>query len=256
MAYAEALRRLLVGFQPKLEHLYLLEPFQIEQLRDRLEPRFLAAFCFMDPTLRRVLVAKYPPFGPFMDELLDTYSGFGEADEDDLWEIGELLVYNVAPELYDSAVPGPDLVAIQDIAPLEGVVLDVGAGTGRLALGASKTADSVFAVEPVGAMRRWIRQQALHLGHHNVFVTDGFLHQLPFRDGTADVLITRNALGWRLDEELPEIDRVLNEEGTAIHLTGLPTIDTPDALDRTLTADGYQCTPYPEGEVWCRCYVK
>ncbi|MFK7928463.1 MAG: class I SAM-dependent methyltransferase [Myxococcota bacterium] len=256
MAYAEALRRLLVGFQPSLEQLYLLEPFQVEQLADRLDPRFMAGMCFVDPTLRRVLVAKHPPLGPYLDDLLGTYSGFGEVDEAHLWEIGELLVYNCAPELYDAAVPGPDLNAIQDIAPLEGVVMDVGAGSGRLALGASRTADVVYAVEPVEAMRRWIRQQALHLGHSNVFVTDGFLHRIPFPDNTADVLITRNALGWRLAEEIIEVDRIIKSDGTAIHLTGLPTSDASDSLDQALTQAGYQCTPYPEGETWCRAYVK
>lgn len=256
MAYAEALRRLLVGFQPKREHLYLLEAFQIEQLPDRLNPRVLAGFCFTDPTLRRVLEAKFPPIGPYLEDLLETYSGYGDADEQDLWEIGELLVYNVAPEIYDAAVPGPDLAAIQDIAPLEGVVLDVGAGTGRLALGAARLAKTVYAVEPVSALRRWIRQQALHLGHQNVVVNDGFLHDLPFVANTADVLVTRNALGWQLDDEIAEIDRVLKDDGTAIHLTGLPTAEASDALDNTLTAAGYQCTPYAEGETWCRCYVK
>jgi len=256
MAYADALRRLLVGFQPSLEQLYLLEPFQVEQLADRLDARFLAAISFVDPTLRRVLVAKHPPLGPYLDGLLDTYSGFGEVDESDLWEIGELLVYNCAPELYDAAVPGPDLNAIQDIASLEGVVMDVGAGTGRLALGASRTADVVYAVEPVEAMRRWMRQQVSHLGAANVFVTDGFLHQIPFPDDTADVLITRNALGWRLPDELVEVDRIIKPDGTAIHLTGLPTSGESDSLDQALTEAGYQCTPYPEGETWCRAYVK
>ena len=52
----------------------------------------------------------------------------------------------------------------------------------------------------------------------NLFVMDGTLDSLPLPDNTLDILITSNAIGWNLNEELKEIERVVKSDGHAIHL--------------------------------------
>jgi SAM-dependent methyltransferase len=47
---------------------------------------------------------------------------------------------------------------------------------------------------------------------------DGTLDSIPCPDQFLDVLLTSNAIGWNLSEELPEIERVLKPGGYAIHL--------------------------------------
>jgi len=53
---------------------------------------------------------------------------------------------------------------------------------------------------------------------HNLFVMDGTLDSIPLPGHSLDVLITSNAIGWNLVEELEEIERVVKPGGHAIHL--------------------------------------
>jgi len=41
---------------------------------------------------------------------------------------------------------------------------------------------------------------------------------LPFPDNSADILMTSNAIGWKLKDELIEIERVVKQGGIAIHI--------------------------------------
>jgi ubiquinone/menaquinone biosynthesis C-methylase UbiE len=52
----------------------------------------------------------------------------------------------------------------------------------------------------------------------NIYVMDGFLDSLPLPDNSADFLMTSNAIGWNLEDELTEIERVVKHDGKAIHL--------------------------------------
>ena len=47
---------------------------------------------------------------------------------------------------------------------------------------------------------------------------DGTLDFIPLPHDSLDMLITSNAIGWNLDEELREIERVVKAGGHAIHL--------------------------------------
>ena len=52
----------------------------------------------------------------------------------------------------------------------------------------------------------------------NLFVMDGTLDSIPLPDDSLDVLITSNAIGWNLNGELNEIERVVKPGGYTIHL--------------------------------------
>jgi ubiquinone/menaquinone biosynthesis C-methylase UbiE len=73
-------------------------------------------------------------------------------------------------------------------------------------------------VEPIGSFRRFIRKKAEKEKYRNVFPMDGFLDSIPLPDNSLDILFTSNAIGWSLEKELPEIERVVKTGGEAIHL--------------------------------------
>lgn len=258
MSYARQLRRLLIGFEPELEHLYLLEPFQIGQVASRIGMDGLARLVQYDPVLRRVLAHRSPqleePLRDALDEL--TLSASTPPTEAVLWEIADLLVYNVSPDLFDAVVPSPPVQDVLRLAPMSGTVADVGAGTGRLALALARHVDEVYAVEPVSALRRFCLRQRDRLGIGHVHVVDGFLHRLPFPDSHLDGLVTRSALGWYLKRELAEIDRVIGPGACVVHLTGIPMDEDAGAMHTTLVERGYTLQPYREGRTPSRAYVR
>ena len=93
-------------------------------------------------------------------------------------------------------------------------------GMAGVALEAAETAVLVFAVEPVSRLREYIRARAAQKDFTNLYVVDGFLHSLPFPAGFADVTITSHALGWQIENELAELERVTRRGGTIVHCPG------------------------------------
>jgi SAM-dependent methyltransferase len=79
-------------------------------------------------------------------------------------------------------------------------------------------AETVFAVEPVTSLRRFIKEKATRENINNLYVMDGFLDSIPLPDSSIDVLMTSNAIGWNLEGELMEIERILKPGAYAIHL--------------------------------------
>ena len=73
------------------------------------------------------------------------------------------------------------------------VVIDVGAGTGRLALIAAPAAKTIFAVEPVANLRAFLKAKARNQGRKNVFPVDGLITDIPFPEDFADVTMAGHA---------------------------------------------------------------
>jgi hypothetical protein len=96
-------------------------------------------------------------------------------------------------------------------------------------------------VEPVAALRRYLRERARQAGLTTLLVTDGVLDEMPLPSGCADVLVTYHAVGWRLPREVAEIDRVLTGGGTAVHLFAQPP---PPAVADALRGVGYRADRY------------
>ena len=167
------------------------------------------------------------------------------------------------PWVYDRLpFHGWDFAEITSITPLDRkVVADVGAGTGRVALEAVTMADTVVAVEPVGRLRQFIRDKATRSGLTNVHVVEGFCHSIPLPDAHADVVITSHALGWRLEDELREFERVARPGGYIIHCPG--TAENPhdktevEQHDRLVSPEwGYEFARYRPSDGWKRKYCK
>jgi SAM-dependent methyltransferase len=263
MTYADHCRKLFEGASLEVEDLYLLEAYQIADLRQRAPERALAAVLHARPDLQRFFVTKSPEAAVFLGDLRQRFGPAASDEElrqlvDDLvWEIADLILYGKAPALYDErAVSGRDhgevFAQVFAAAPVEGkVVIDAGAGTGRVAFAAASSARHVFAVEPNTGMRHYLRQMAKQRSVRNLYALDGFLDAIPLPDDTADVLVTCNAIGWRLEQELPEIERVVRPGGWAVHLMSGQEDGDDNPIFTTLTSPawGYQVTRLGGGGV-------
>ncbi len=144
------------------------------------------------PVVHRFLISKYPPIASFLSGILKENK---------------------------NAVDQQEIEEIISITPIKGkVVADVGAGSGRIAFLVAPFAQTVFAVEPIASFRSFMKEKTRNKGVDNLYVMDGTLDSIPLPDCLLDVLITSNAIGWNLLEELKEIERVVKPGGYVIHL--------------------------------------
>lgn len=119
------------------------------------------------------------------------------------------------------------------------VVLDIGAGTGQATLRCAPYAVRVFALEPVAVLREFIERKLSAHGFHNVTTLNALIERVPLADDAVDAaILTNGSFGWKPDEELREIDRVVRPGGTALMLAPCRPSDT-EILDRIRRA-GYE----------------
>jgi len=257
MTYARMLRERYPGLDPRVDDFFLLEPHQISALPERAPPRELAAILHARPELHRFFVVRDPAIEPFLARLMAAHP---PTTTDDLaaceatlsWELADWILYQRDPARYDdSSEFDVGLSAIVDAVELDGrVVADAGAGTGQVAFASCSVARHVYAVEPVAALRRFMRDRAAQRGIGNVFVLDGFLHAVPLPAASVDVLLTRQAIGWELARELAEVERIVAPGGTALHLVGVPHPASPDdELHDALVVAGYEPSVYREHDI-------
>lgn len=266
MSSADTFRRMYREVSLEVEDLYLLESFQIAYFPGWVPERELAVVLWEYPSIKRFLVRKCPSIADFVDRVM---ARFGPAEDQKqlemygrelVWTIADLLVYNRCPEAYDGLeFHNWDFREVTGITSLvHKVVIDAGAGTGRVALEAARVAGQVFAVEPVARLRQFMREKASGTGLTNVFVMDGFVHTIPLPDNFGDVLITSHALGWRLEHELREIERVVKTGGFIIHCPGTAETEGEEDQHNCLVSSDwrYEFSRYEEADGWKRKYWK
>ena len=264
MTYAQALQQTFVGLAPVVDDLFLLEAHQIALLPDRAPHRELAAVLHVHPNLHRFFVVRHPSIGGFLDRVLSEHGPAGDGDlpamrDTLLWEIADWIAYQREPETYDAAAPVSwDLDGVAQKVALEGkVVIDAGAGTGRVAFAVAPLARHVFAIEPVATLRKFVREKATSSRIGNLFVLDGLLSAIPLPARTADVLLTNQAIGWDLAPELAEVERVVKDGGTAMHMFGGPGVTQSDnPLHDPLLAHGYRSGIFEKGDARMIRYSK
>jgi SAM-dependent methyltransferase len=246
VSYGELLHEMFPDLDPVVDDLFLLEAHQIADLPERAPARELAAVLHAHPGLHRFLVTRHPPIEAFLSRLLTEHSpvrggDLATASKLLVWELADWIAYQRAPGIYEAESRVDwDVAAVTEVVALEGkTVIDAGAGTGRVAFSVAPMARHVFAVEPVGTLRRFMRDKAAEMGIGNVFVLDGFLHAIPLPTAIADVLLTCQAIGWALPDELAEIERVVKPAGIAMHLFGAVTARSENPLHEPLVTHGY-----------------
>jgi hypothetical protein len=251
--WEDKLRQRYKSVDLRVEDLYLLEACDLESLHERVTHRALAAVIHAHPSLRRVWSTRYHCIEAFIDKVTKEYDTASSKKELNafadqvVWEIAEILVYHRYPEIYEDRVDIDwDFKELSNEVTLENrVVVDAGAGTGRIAFQAAPMARWVFAVEPVTSLRRFMRERIRKEKIKNVYVIDGLLSDIPLPDGFVDVLATCQAFGWSLEEELREIERIVCPGGTAIHFSGM-SLNEAGSIHPMITSDkwGYECQQY------------
>lgn len=220
------LRELFSDISLSIEDLLLLESFQIDYLPKRVPQKEFAAIIRKYPFIKNFLILRNPSLQNFIHSILDSNKEIKDENliqeycEELLWEIADLIVYNKFPEIYDKKTKLT--WKIDEIIAKESLkgktVADVGAGSGMLAFLLAKYATTVYAIEPISSFRTFIRQKSVKENSRNVFPIDGFLESIPFPDNSFDILFTSNAIGWKIEEELKEIERVVKPNGQAFHI--------------------------------------
>jgi SAM-dependent methyltransferase len=210
--------------------LLLLERVQLSWFPGWLPEEALAIALQANPTVDWYLRHKCPEIIPWLDKLLATYGSSStlspglirQAEINILNTINDLLVYALNPAIYDAQPflgwDSAELLQLVDFS--EKIVIDVGSGTGRLAFIAASISTVVYAVEPVGNLRRYIKQKAGELNLTNVFPVDGLITDIPFPDSFADIIMGGHVYGEHPEAEYAEMMRVTKSGGMLILCPG------------------------------------
>lgn len=217
-------------------------------------PDALAAALRANPAVEWFLRHKCPEIAGWVDRVMARASGLPamdaaqvrEAEVEVLSQLVDLLVYALDPAIYD-ALPFTrwDDRELLDLVDFSGkIVIDVGAGPGQQTLRAAPLAKAVFAVEPVGNLRRYLREKAISLGLKNVYPVDGLITEIPFPGGFADVTMGGHVYGDSPAAEMDEMERVTRPGGMVILIPGHGDFDSPE--HQFLVDRGYEWAMFIE----------
>ena len=203
-----------------------------------------------NPTVHWYIVNKCPERRDYYDTCTSTATGecsaqgVRDAEVYVLDALDAFVVY-VYPELTESLpyVKDWDPQRLLEMADFGGkTVLDIGAGTGRLAFAAAPFARVVYASEPVDRLREYMREKAKRLKVENVRVLDGTIEELPFEDESFDVVMSGHVFGDDPDAEWHEMSRVTRPGGYVIDCPGEEHRKRP--LNEELVRLGFEYSHY------------
>ncbi len=207
-----------------------------------------------NPVAEWYLRRKCPEICAWVDQVMTQADASASAQEirqaelDVMNAINDLLVYVVDPTIYDQLPflgwDSNELMGLVDFS--NKTVIDVGAGTGRLAFLAADSgrARTVFAVEPVGNLRRYMRGKAQTQSIENLFAVDGLITDIPFPDGFADITMGGHVFGDQPEAEQRELERVTKIGGMVILCPG--NNDHDEGWHQFLVDQGYQWSRFEE----------
>ena len=209
--------------------LLLLEREQLAWLPGWLPETELATALHANPVVEWFLRHKNPELSPWVDSVMEkgdpaaTATEVRAAEETLLRSMNDLVCYIVDPEIYDKQpFLGWDPRELSSLVDFNRkLVADVGAGTGKLTfIAAEHDARAVFAVEPVGNLRHYLKEKANCYAYKNVFPVSGLITDLPFPDDLLDVLMGGHVFGDYPEAEYAEMERVTNPGGMIILCPG------------------------------------
>lgn len=233
--------------------LLLLEQVQIGWMPGAVPENDLCTALKANPAVEWYLRAKCPSIAHWLDKVLliqDTHAPTPErtrqAELAVMRAIEDWLVYVVYPAVYDAQPflnwDSRELLDLTDFR--RKLVLDIGAGTGRLTFTVAPKAYAVFAVEPVGNLRTYIKTKAHDKGLRNVFPVDGLMTDLPFPDSFFHITMAGHVFGDNPEAEHHEMMRVTAPEGMIILCPGNNDVD--NHTHAFLTAQGYRWSTFEE----------
>lgn len=236
-------------------NMLLLESVQLSWFPGWLPEPELAVALRPNPAVEWYFRHKCPAIAPWVDQVLarpDDRQPTGadrvrQAELAVLKSVEDLLVYAIDPAIYD-ALPflGWDDSELTDLVDFTGkTVLDVGAGTGRLAFAAAAAgAGAIYAVEPVANLRAYLKARARARGVENFYPVDGLITDIPFTAGFADITLGGHVFGDFPEQEIAELERVTRPGGWIVLCPG--NCDTDSRDHNILTAHGFEWRAFIE----------
>jgi SAM-dependent methyltransferase len=239
----------------------LLEQVQLSWLPGWLPEDKLAIALKANPAVEWYLRNKCPQLKDWLDRVMSTPQRIGDsvsirqAEIDVLASMTDLVVYAVDPAVYDAQPfldwDSNELLCLVDFAGKN--VIDVGAGTGRLALTVATVAAAVFAVEPVANLRSYLKQKSMNQNIRNVYPVDGLITDMPFPDRFAGITMGGHVFGECPEAEYNELLRVTKPGGMIILCPG--NSDKDNDVHNFLIANGFGWSRFEEPrDGWKRKY--
>lgn len=206
----------------------LLERVQLSWFPGWLPEPELAIALQANPVVTWFMRHKCPEIDDWLDQVMaqaqveTTPEQVRQAETAVLQSINDLLTYALDPAVYDAQPflrwDSDELTAITDFTGK--TVLDIGSGTGRLAFTVIGQAKTVYAVEPVANLRRYLKEKARHLHAHNFYAVDGIITDIPFPADFADIVMGGHVFGDEPEAEWAELARVTRPGGMVILCPG------------------------------------
>lgn len=233
--------------------LLLLERFQIRLLCGIEDPSFQASLSLAlgrHPAVAWYLAHRCPECADTVTRLVArapqeaSYEDLRRCELAVLSRVEDFITYT-RPELMDTHcgfIAHWEPARLLELADFrDKTVLDVGSGSGRLAFAAAGLAREVYACEPVGTLREYLRDRSRREGIANLRVVDGMAGSLPYPDQLFDIVMSGHVVGDDYDGELSELTRVTKSGGWLIDCPGEETHRSPN---QELLRRGWELLPY------------
>ena len=236
------------------DRMLLMERFQIRLMLDNLDEEgrtAMAAALSANPKAAWLFRQKCPERAGTVDALLAsapaglTPAQVRAAETAVLGWFEDFVLYTTPERMTEKCdfIYGWRKERLFELCGLSGkIVLDVGAGTGRLAFAAAERAAFVIASEPVDALREFMRDEIVKKGIRNMRVCDGMCDSLPFPDSSFDVVMSGHVVGDRFREEADELTMVAKPGGWLLDVPGDQRRKTRP--NGQLLADGWEELAY------------
>jgi SAM-dependent methyltransferase len=245
--------------------LLLLERVQLSWFPGWVSEPELAIALRANPVVEWYLRHKCPEIIPWLDSIITDNAmdasypteRIRQAELKILNSINDLIVYAVDPSIYDSQpFLGWDPNELLCLADFTGkTVIDIGSGTGKLAMIAAEKAAVVFAVDPVSNLRSYLKEKSRSKGLDNIFPVDGVINSLPFPDQYTDIVMGGHVFGDTPEASYAEMSRVTRPGGTIILCPGTSMNEV--AAHEFLVAQGFGWSAFKEpGNGMVRKYWK
>ena len=217
----------------------LMERFQLQMMfgkKDAQWKRLMGIALHANPAVMWYMKNRCPERAGIIDQLVADTPACNDKDVIRKAEISliasteDWVIYTTPETMYENCcfIKGWNKARLFELADFHGkTVLDVGAGSGRLTFAAAQKAAWVYASEPVGTLREFMRSTIKKEGITNVRVLDGLVTELPFPDNTFDIVMSGHVVGDDWENEIVELERVCKPGGWLIDCPG----DSPNNND-------------------------
>ncbi|MDY6872989.1 MAG: class I SAM-dependent methyltransferase [Chloroflexota bacterium] len=232
----------------------LLERIQIEYIATLEPDAQMGTALKANPAVDWYLRQMHEPCGAYIDRCLEMAQedpapeDVRKAEVSVLNRFQDWLVYALDPEEYDRqpflSWDDASLLGMADYK--DKIVIDIGAGTGRLAFLVAPVASTVYAVEPVANLRRFLWEKREELGFDNVFPLDGTITQIPLPEDFADIVMSGHVFGDHPAAEYEEMVRVTRDGGLIILHPGTHAGQDQNKTHQYLLKQGFEFDTFEE----------